>query len=245
MTALSECVRPSPARESGRYKSERGESYCEGIVNAIRDDSIRSRLLFTWEGNRTVAYRYLTDKTGFSHKTLQDWARALERLGVAILQDLTRTPLDTAREIDALGKLPADERTDLLNALKRGETVSAVKRLNAFLSANRLNQTDELFVLAGQVAGKPSPEIRRFISHLSNAIAEVRKAERTTLSKFEMAVQLIGERDFARKVAAESQAQLKTLSMHLSGDEMDMLQHDIEREYEPDADDLTISEDLS
>jgi hypothetical protein len=211
MTETLDRVRPNPARDKGRFKSERDESYCEGIINAIRDDSIRSRLLLTWEGNRTVAYQDITDKTGLRHKTLQDWARALDRLGVAVLRDVTRTPLDCAREIDALGKLRTDERIDLLNALKRGESVSAVKRLTAVISADRRNQTE-------------------FISHLSNAIAEVRKAERTTLSPFERAVQLIGERDFAREVAAESQTQLETISALLSSDEGEMLQYDIERQ---------------
>src|ERR1035437_4708493 len=57
-------------------------------------------------------------------------------LGVAILRDVTRTPLDSAREIDALGKLSVSERTDLLKALQQGESVSAVKRPTAFQSAN-------------------------------------------------------------------------------------------------------------
>jgi hypothetical protein len=124
------------------------------------------------------------------------------------------------------------------------ESVSAVKRLTAFQSANRRNQTDELFVMAGHVAGKPPHGLRRFISHLFIAIAEVRKTEGATLSKFEQAVQLIGERDFARKVAAESQAKLENISALLSEDEMEKLYHDIEREYEA-ATDIESSEDLS
>src|ERR1700694_2789675 len=113
-------------REGGRFKSKRTESYCESIIKASIDPSVGPRLLFTWEGNRATAYNHLVATTGYGFKTLQDWARAIEKVGIAILRDVTRTPLDSAREIDALGKLPAIERADLLNSLKRGENVSAV-----------------------------------------------------------------------------------------------------------------------
>lgn len=80
--------------------------------------------------------------TGKSASAVQKAAKRGKELGVRTLQDIAGTSLDKGEELDALAKLPEEERGELIVRAGRGEKVSAIKRddtnkANLHLSALR------------------------------------------------------------------------------------------------------------
>ncbi|MEH2476203.1 hypothetical protein V1281_002627 [Nitrobacteraceae bacterium AZCC 2161] len=223
---------------AGKFKSASGSSYCQPMIAACKDASILAKLLYTFDGNRGAAYEAIGANLGLKRRTLHAWARAVNALGLDVLERIVATPLDSAREVEALCCLPEAERTDLLKELASG--TSAVRRLKAVELADRENQTDEISIMAGQIAGKPLHQQYRFFDKFAQAVADLRQSEKRELSVLDQVVAAITERDFARRVAKDAQARIDQMSRFLTPDALDHVQLDINRmhaeeiEREPD-----------